>query len=378
MNPRVQAMLGHGQSPWLDHIDRRMLDDGTLAGMVGQGLRGVTSNPTIFAKAIESDAYDAQIGEVLAAEPEIEAPALFECLAVQDIRAAADILGPVHAATGGLDGYVSLEVSPHLAHRREQTIAQAQRLWALVDRPNLMVKVPATLEGLGAIEALTAVGINVNATLLFSVERLEAVIDAFLRGISRCDVPERVASVASLFVSRLDSSIDPGLERMGGDVAPGLRGKVAIANATRAYRAYRRRIETPEYADALRRGARVQRLLWGSTSSKNPAYPPLMYVEALIGRDTVDTMPLDTWLAFLHDGKATQSLALASGEDEVLSALAELGIDLAAVTAKLEADGVAAFERSYESLLGALQAKAACLRGASGPARTEGRTQAKE
>lgn len=366
MNPRVQAMLGHGQSPWLDHIDRRMLEDGSLADMVGQGLRGVTSNPTIFAKALDSDAYDAQIREVLAAERELDASGLFERLAVRDIRAAADILAPVHTATGGLDGYVSLEVSPHLAHRREETIAQAQRLWAVMDRPNLMVKVPATLEGLGAIEALTAAGINVNATLLFAVERFEAVIDAFLRGIAVCDAPLRVASVASFFVSRIDSVVDPELERIGTEDALALRGKVAIANATRAYHVFRRRIGTPEYEVALRRGARVQRLLWGSTSCKNPAYPPLMYVEALIGRDTVDTMPLETWLAFLRDGKASPALAHAAGEVEVLSAVAGLGIDLAAINAKLEADGVAAFARSYDALLQALRAKAQRLREASG------------
>jgi transaldolase len=360
------ALLEQGQSVWLDYIDRRLLlgDDG-LRALVRQGVRGVTSNPTIFHKAITgSPDYNAAIAAPVGAVPSAEAETIYEQLAIQDVRMAADILAPVHRESAGADGYVSLEVSPHLARDTAGTVAAARRLWAAVGRDNLMIKVPATREGLPAIERLLAEGVNVNVTLLFSVERYAEVFEAFTQGIAASARPARLASVASFFVSRIDAKVDRLLAAIGTPESLGLRGQAAIASARLAYQRFRALAAGEAFLREKERGARVQRLLWGSTSTKDPAYSDVLYVDSLIGPDTVNTVPLETLQAFLDHGTVRPTL----GEDgeaarRHLERLAGLGIDLGAVTRELEDEGVAAFARSYDQLLAAIAERTAARRG---------------
>ncbi|WP_127475320.1 transaldolase [Sulfurivermis fontis] len=352
-----------GQSVWQDYIERGQTRGGGLQRLIEAGVRGVTSNPSIFEKAIGgSAAYDEQIRAILEASPAIDAQAMFELLAVEDIREAADVLRPVFDASDGLDGYVSLEVSPHLAHDTQGTIAAAQRLWQAVDRPNLMIKVPATAEGIPAIEALLAVGINVNATLMFSQNHYEAVAAAYLRGVARCDQPRQIASVASLFISRVDSAVDKQLEAIGTDAALALRGRCAIANAKVIYQRFRQLFDGAEFAALRGRGARVQRPLWGSTGTKNPAYSDVLYVDELIGPDTVNTLPPATLKAFLEHGHVAATLTAQLPEArQVLAQVAALGIDLEAVCAQLQREGVKQFADAYDQLLATLRQKRAVL-----------------
>jgi len=342
-----------GQSVWLDFIRRDMLEDGQLAGLVDDGLRGMTSNPTIFQKAIAAtDLYDEAI-----AAADGDSQAVFEALAIDDIRTAADILRPVYDSTDGKDGYVSLEVSPTLAYDTAGTIADAKRLWALVDRPNLMIKVPATDEGIPAIEELTANDINVNATLMFGLDDYEAVANAYVRGAERAEHPEGLASVASFFVSRVDSKTDAALEKDGSPEALDLRGNIAVANAKLAYDRYREIFEGEPFAAANARGARPQRPLWASTSTKNPAYSDVLYVDELVGPNTVNTLPPATVDAFRDHGTVDPT-AITTDVEEAraqIQALADLGIDFAAITAELQTEGVASFAASYEDLLTAIQ-----------------------
>jgi len=366
-NP-LRILEAQGQAVWLDYIRRNLLTSGGLKRLVEEdGLSGVTSNPTIFEKAIAgSTDYDAGLRDSLSREAEQSSAVLFEGLAVDDIRAAADILRPVYDRTQGADGFVSLEVSPTLAHDTQGTQSEARRLWKKVDRPNLMIKVPATAEGIPAIEALIAEGINVNITLMFSLAHYEKVAQAYLSGIARCARPERVASVASFFVSRVDSVVDALLDANGSAGALALRGKAGIANSRAVYKRFREIFEGDAFAPLRAKGARIQRVLWASTSTKNPAYRDVMYIEELIGPDTVNTVPPATIDAFRNHGQVRGN-TIAEGVPAALADLAALktfGVSLDAVTEKLQADGVSSFSTSFETLLAAIDTKRrAILRG---------------
>lgn len=357
----------YGQSPWIDNIRRDWLNDGTLKDLVAQGVRGVTSNPSIFAKALAtSSAYDEFLTGAHSKDPET----LFEALAVQDVKDACDVLAGVHEQSRAdfaqgqrryLDGFVSLEVSPHLARDTEGTIAAAKRLANEVGRANVMIKIPATREGLPAISEVLGSGINVNVTLIFSLERYDEVIDAWLEGLETAkerghDLSE-LASVASFFVSRVDVAIDALLEE--GDPR---RGTTANAQVCGAYQRFRYRIASDRARRLLESGAQVQRPLWASTSTKNPSYPDLLYVDPIVGDETVNTMPDPTLAAVLDHGDFTRSLLKDEASIErQTKLLAELPstVSLAAVTERLEIDGVDAFSNSYDELLATVAAKIA-------------------
>jgi len=301
----VEALGNHGQSVWIDYIRRDFTRNGELAALVEEGVRGVTSNPSIFEKAIGGSAeYDTALLESLDADPDRTPIDLFEAVAIVDIQEAADVLLPVFDSSAGSDGFVSLEVSPTLAHDSEGTIRDARRLWAAVDRPNLMIKVPATPAGIPAVEELISEGINVNVTLMFSMQHYEDVAQAYLRGLRRASDPTRIASVASFFVSRVDSATDGALDEIGSVEAAALRGTAAIANSKLAYRRYQELFEGAEFADLKAAGARPQRVLWASTSTKDPAYRDVMYIEELVGDNTVNTVPPATLDAFMDHGVA--------------------------------------------------------------------------
>ncbi|MFN3929077.1 MAG: transaldolase [Thermoflexus sp.] len=364
----LHELRARGQSIWLDEIRREWLTGGELARWIERGVTGVTSNPTIFERAITtSPAYDDAIRDELARNPEIDPVALYEILAVEDIRMTADLLRPVYEATEGADGFVSLEVSPHLADDTEGTIAEARRLWCMVDRPNLMIKVPATPAGIPAIETLIAEGVNVNVTLIFSPAHYEAAAEAYWRGLRRRAESggdlRSVASVASFFVSRIDTAVDRKLEALGRPEARALLGKIALAVARRVYRIFRERFLPSAFPDLQARGARAQRVLWASTSTKNPNYSDVKYVEGLVAPDTVNTIPMATLQAFEDHGRVPETAAWEGwGEaDADLAALAQLRIPLEEILERLQAEGVAAFARSYEALLGALERKRAAL-----------------
>lgn len=353
---KLHALHDAGQSVWFDYIRRDMVRDGDLAGLVADGVRGVTSNPSIFEKAIaDTDLYDDQIAALGDRSPE----EVFDELAITDITEAADVLAGVHAASAGVDGYVSLEVSPRLARDTSGTIADAMRLWGRVDRPNLMIKVPATQEGIPAIEELTASGINVNATLMFSLGDYEAVAQAYLRGAERASDPSTLASVASFFVSRVDSYADEALQAIGSSEAMDLRGTLAVANAKAAYARYRQLFEGPAFSQLATRGTRPQRVLWASTSTKNPAYRDVMYVEDLIGPNTVNTAPPETIEAFEDHGTVIPD-ALLDGIDGAVQrvrTLSDVGLDFGDITDRLQVDGVASFAAAYEGLMEAIAHK---------------------
>jgi transaldolase len=357
MNPLRQLWQEQQQAVWLDFIERDLLTGGGLTRYVtDDGVRGVTSNPSIFQKAIEGGGpYDDDVSSLLADDPEMTTVALYEALAIEDIRRAADILRPVWDEAGGGDGFVSLEVSPHLACDTAGTVEEAKRLWKTVDRPNLMIKVPATPEGIPAIEKLIGEGINVNATLMFSLADYEAVATAYLRGLGVNSNPAGVASVASFFVSRVDTKVDAALEAIGSPEALALRGKAAIANAKLAYRRFGELFGSDAFSRHSARGAMVQRPLWASTSTKNPDFRDVIYVEELIGPDTVNTLPVATLEAFRDHGEPRTSLLEdVTAADIVFTGLAEVGVDIDAITAELQVEGVAAFARSFDQLLGAL------------------------
>jgi transaldolase / glucose-6-phosphate isomerase len=358
-NPLVEV-LGFGQSIWYDNIRRSLLTSGELERMVAEdGLRGVTSNPAIFEQAITgSDDYAAEIAR-LRASGVADAKAIYERLAIRDIQDAADVLRPVYDETDGGDGYVSLEVSPVLAHDTTGTIAEAVRLWDAVDRENLMVKVPATPAGVPAIRALIGRGINVNVTLLFSQRAYEEVAEAYVAGLEDYAVAggdvSRVASVASFFVSRIDSAVDAQLAEIGTPIARRLAGKAAIANAKLTYQRSRELYASQRWAELAAGGAHVQRLLWASTSTKNPAYRDVVYVEELIGAGTVDTVPPATFDAFRDHGEPRASLEENLEEaHDTMTTLAEVGIDFDAVTAALLDDAVRLFVDAFDSLLAAV------------------------
>jgi len=356
---RLRELAELGQAIWLDYIRRSLLTSGELQNLINQGVRGVTSNPTIFEKAIAGSAdYDEDLHRLVDEGKSVAE--IYEALALEDIRRAADLLRPVYEQTNGADGYVSLEVSPTLAHDTEGTVAEARRLFAVLSRPNVLIKVPATPEGIPAIERLISEGINVNATLMFSLAHYEAVAEAYIAGLEKLAAAggdlSKVASVASFFVSRLDTAVDRALE--GHPQGASLKGKAAIANAKMAYARFRQVFSGPRWEKLAAQGARVQRPLWASTGTKNPLYSDTLYVDHLIGPDTVNTVPPATLQAFLDHG--TVAPTLEAGLDEArahLARLAELGIDLDAITQQLQDEGVAAFAGSFEALLASIAEK---------------------
>ena len=355
----LKQLADEGQSVWSDYLSRKFVQDGDLAALVDKGVVGVTSNPTIFQAAIaEGDAYDEQIKELTATESEPKE--IFIALARDDIRAACDVLRPVWDEGSGKDGWVSLEVDPNLAHDTEATIDEAKRLHALVDRPNLLIKIPATREGLTAIEETIAAGIPVNVTLIFSLDRHREVAEAYIRGLRRLvdggGDASKIASVASFFVSRVDTEADRRLDEVGGHDE--LKGTLAIANAKLAYVTYQEIFSGAEWDELAAAGATPQRCLWASTSTKNPEYRDVIYVEELIGPDTVNTMPLDTIDAFDDHGNAERTLDRdVDGARAVLKAFAEAGIDYDDVVETLEREGVEKFAKSFRDLFADLESK---------------------
>lgn len=367
-NP-LQQLHAYGQSVWYDNLSRDLLQDGGLQRLITDyGVLGITSNPTIFAKAIaESSLYDDEVRRGIEAGE--DAQSIFEHLAVADISAAADLLLPIYENTGGYDGYVSLEVSPTLANDTQGTVAEARRLWDRVARPNLMIKVPATQAGLPAITELIADGINVNVTLIFGLERYREVIEAYLAGLAAHTNPRRllprVASVASFFVSRVDTLVDKQLAALAqgdsganNEVAEALMGKAAIANAKLAYELFGSYFRSERFEALAAQGAQVQRPLWASTSTKNPRYRDVMYVEELIGKDTVNTMPPATLMAFADHGEAQETVTEGLEEaHRVFEQLEALGINMEAVSQQLEDEGVASFAASYAEVLATIDGK---------------------
>jgi transaldolase len=354
-NP-LHALNAAGQSIWLDYIDRSMLRNGDLKKRIAQdALTGMTSNPTIFEKALaEGTAYDDQIGSATGSYTAME---LFELVEATDVRDACDIFREVHDQTGGKDGFVSIEVSPGAANDARATVAEAQRLWAAVDRPNVMIKIPGTAEGAKAVEEAIAAGINVNITLLFSLEAYGRVIEAYLRGlearVAAGKAIKNIHSVASFFISRVDSEVD---KRLGGNDA--LKGKAAIANAKLAYALFQREFTSPRWKALAAKGGNAQRPLWASTSAKNPAYRDVIYVEELIGPDTVNTMPPATIDAFRDHGTVARTIdkdLLQAQKD--LNAIEAAGVSMREVTDKLLVDGLASFQKSFETLIGGLEKK---------------------
>jgi transaldolase/glucose-6-phosphate isomerase len=362
---RLKQLAGQGQAVWLDFVDRTFLADGGLQTLLAQdGVTGVTSNPSIFQKAMgHGRAYDAALAEFDSAHPGASAHARYEFLAIGDIQAAADVLRPVYDRLAARDGYVSLEVSPFLAADTDATLAEAARLWAAVDRANLMIKIPGTPAGIPAIAAAIDAGINVNVTLLFSVETYQQVALAHAAGLekrlARGEPIDRIASVASFFVSRIDTKIDDAIDTgTGGDEAKALKGKVAIASAKLAYASYQSFIASDRWRALEAQGAMPQRLLWASTGTKNAAYSDVVYLDSLIGKDTVNTVPPKTLEAFREHGTVAASLTEdLEGARKVLAAADSLGLDLAGVTGTLVAEGVAGFSKAFEDLLAAIAAK---------------------
>ena len=364
----LKELARHGQSVWLDFISRKLICNGDLNRLVeNDGVRGVTSNPTIFEKAIAgSTDYDQTLRALLSKDPDADVEKLYEPFAIEDIRMAADVLRPVYDETDAADGYVSLEVSPHLAHDTQATIAEARRLCAEVDRPNLMIKVPATPEGIPAVETLIAEGVNVNITLMFSMAHYEAVARAYINGLARSANPAKIASVASFFVSRVDTMVDRALESLGTAQALALLGKIAIANSKMVYNRFLQIFHGEGFAALRQRGARVQRPLWASTGTKNPKYSDVLYVENLIGRETVNTLPPDTLKAFEDHGRIIEDAVREHLDDAAaaLGRLKALGIDLNTIAEKLQADGVASFTASFDQLMAALEKKRKSMIGA--------------
>ncbi|MGS0647407.1 transaldolase [Komagataeibacter melomenusus] len=351
-----------GQSPWLDFIQRAFTENGSLKRLVDHdGLKGVTSNPAIFQKAMgEGSEYDTRICQVLS-ERRVDAATLYEILAVEDIQAAARVLHPVYEASRRIDGYVSLEVAPHLAHDAIGTLAEARHLWKRVDRPNLMIKIPGTQEGVEAVRTAIADGMNVNVTLLFSLGAYKKVLDAYMAGLEARHAQglpvSGIASVASFFVSRIDARIDAAIDARVAAADPeagaleNLRGKVAIANARMAYQYWREVTQGARWRRLAALGAQPQRLLWASTGTKDPAYSDVLYVDALIGPETVNTIPLATFAAFRDHGTVAPTLTQdIPGAERVLHEADRLGLDLAGVTDALLHEGLAAFDAAFIAL----------------------------
>jgi transaldolase len=370
----LAAIQALGQSVWVDFMSRQFLENGELRRLIEEDhIQGVTSNPTIFEKAIaHSDDYDAEIRRAVAAGDDEDA--IYQALTVADIRAALDLFRPTYDQTGARDGYVSLEVSPLLAHDAAATTKEAKLLWEKLGRPNAMIKIPGTEECLPAIEECLAAGININVTLLFSVAAYEAVARTYIRGLKRRaqsgQPVDRVASVASFFVSRIDTEVDKRIEaklKAEADTArkaelAGLRGKIAVANARNAYAAYQRIFGSPDFADLKAKGARPQRVLWASVGTKNPNYSDTLYIDELIGPDTVSTMPPETFKAAKDHAHVRPSLTEdVEGARRAVERLGALGIDFNDVTDQLLREGVESFAKSFRSLMDSIKAKRAKL-----------------
>lgn len=351
------------QSPWLDNVRRDWIENGEMQRWVDRGVRGVTSNPTIFQKAISGgDAYDGQFRQLLASGTSVT-DAYWE-LVVTDINHVLALLRPVYDSSNGIDGYVSIEVSPLLARDTEGTATAARHLHGLINQPNLYIKIPGTKEGLPAIRSMISEGVSVNVTLLFSLDRYREVMEAYISGLEGCagDL-SKVSSVASFFISRVDSEADKRLDAVGSPEAAALKGKVAVANAQVAYEAFLETFSGPRWDALVARGARPQRPLWASTSTKNPDYPDTLYVDQLIGPNTVNTIPEKTLDDFDDHGTLARTVdADLPSAHSVLASFAELGISLADVTAQLEDEGVASFSKSFDDLLETLEAKAKTLK----------------
>lgn len=367
MNPLVK-LKEYGQSAWYDNIRRGLIVSGEMKRMIEQdNVTGVTSNPSIFEKAIAgSDDYRETIAALATEGATTEE--IYEALAFEDIATTADLLRPVYDRTGGNDGYVSIEVSPHLAHDTEETVAQAKRIFATLERPNVMIKVPATPAGLPAITALIADGVNVNVTLIFAIDGYVRVAEAYLAGLERRAADGgglgEVASVASFFVSRIDTLVDQWLVDHG-HATPDVLGKAAIASAKLVYEKYQEIFGSGRFAKLKAQGARVQRPLWGSTSTKNPTYSDVLYVDELIGPDTVNTIPHATLVAYRDHGRPSPTLT--KGLDDAraaLARLAELGLSMTEVTDELQRKGVDAFAKSFDSLMASVEAQRRALAAA--------------
>jgi transaldolase len=356
-----------GQSPWLDNLKRGYITSGQLRRLVDKGIRGLTSNPTIFQKAIQGSAdYDEQFRSLVKGNADVVDD--YWALVLADIRGALDVFAELYHDSHGADGFVSVEVDPGLAHDTAGTEASARQLHEQIHRPNLMVKIPATEEGVGAIESMIAEGRNINVTLIFSLDRYQAVLDAYVRGLERYAAKpganlSSVASVGSFFVSRVDTEVDHRLEEIGSPEALALRGRAAVAQAKLAYQLFVRTFTGHRWEALAAKGGRVQRPLWASTSTKNPAYPDTMYVDELIGPDTVNTLTDATIDAFADHGKLARRVdADIDAAESTWRALAQIGVDLDDVGDKLEREGVASFQKSFDELLAALESKAAELR----------------
>lgn len=378
MNPLLQ-LLAHGQSYWLDNLTRQMLRNGELARRIhDEGLRGQTSNPAIFGKAIgKSQDYDEQIERLI--DERRPTPEIYEALAIQDIQAACDLYRPVYDESKGLDGYVSLEVSPHLAHDMQGSLEEARRLHRMVQRPNVMIKIPGTPEAVPAIEEALFEGIPINVTLLFSIESYEAVAWAYIRALERRLEQGKsinaLSSVASFFLSRIDVEVDKRLKALGpvdGIQPQDLLGKMAVANAKLAYQRFREILDDPRWQVLERQGAKVQRMLWASTSTKNPDYRDVMYVEPLIGPDTVNTMPDETIAAFADHGVVRDTVMEGMEEArQTMQALEKLGISFREVTELLMTEGMQKFVEPFDQILDIIEKKRSLLGG-------EGQTRAGE
>jgi transaldolase len=349
-------LAGAGVAVWLDDLSRELLAGGGLQSLVDRRhVVGVTTNPTIFASALaRGDRYNDQLGDLAARDADVDTAVL--AVTTDDVRAGCDVLAPVHAQTAGLDGCVSIEVDPRLSHDASATAGMARRLWTTVDRDNLYIKIPATQEGLAAITEVISEGISVNVTLIFSLERYRAVMDAYLSGLEQAHAAGRdltvIRSVASFFVSRVDTEVDARLDRLGTPEAAGLKGSAAIANARLAYEAHEQLTATERWQRLARLGARPQRPLWASTGVKNPAYPDTKYVAGLVAPGTVNTMPGPTLEAFADHGQVIGDTITGTCDvaRDVLGQLAAAGIDVSDVTEYLEHDGLAKFEKSWSEL----------------------------
>jgi len=372
MTTNPKKLFELGQSLWYDNIERRLLNNGDLNEMIQRGdIYGVTSNPTIFNNAIaKSKDYDAQIGELARAGRTTSE--IYDELTIKDIQAACDLFRPLYDSTRGGDGYVSIEVHPDLANDTEETNKEVQRLWSLVDRPNLMVKIPGTAAGIPAIRHSISTGVNINITLLFSISRYAEVIEAYFAGLERRvqnNLPiAHQTSVASFFVSRIDTKVDGWLDEIikkgaaNAEKAESLKGKVAVANAKLAYQLFLEQFQTSRFEALKKKGARMQRPLWASTSTKNPAYPDLLYVDNLIGANTVNTVPQQTLEAVKDHGKT--ELTVEQGLDDARSALADLealGLSLDPATDEVEIEGVEAFSKSIHALFDTIEERSKAL-----------------
>ena len=376
MNPLVE-LESAGQSPWIDDLHRDLVRKGDLKRMIeDEGLKGMTSNPSIFEKAIgETDEYKDELQSLLS-KGQLDDMAIYESLAIEDIKGACDVFRPTYDKAGKHDGFVSLEVSPTLANDTQRTIEDARRLWKAVGRENLMVKVPGTKAGVPAIKQLISDGININVTLLFAIEAYENVVEAYISGLEELvrggGDPSKVASVASFFLSRIDTSVEKKIKALDASKqgeAGLLKNKVAIAYAKMAYQSWKRLFEGSRWEALAAKGAKPQRLLWASTGTKDPSLPPVYYIDALIGKQTVNTMPPATMQAFGKSGTVKQDAIESdvTGAKATLDLLKHLGISIDEVTAELVEDGVAKFVESFDKLLGGVAKKRKELAGAAGP-----------